>query len=107
MASLDLMRMLREGLLVEVRAAFTQAKAENRPVVREGLRLSDDDGLRHVKVEVIPFKVPPAAVRFFLVLFQEMAETPVRRAAEPLPAATDLQVAQLQQELAAVREYLQ
>ena len=38
-ASLDLLRMLREGLLAEVRAAITKAKAENAPVVREGLRV--------------------------------------------------------------------
>ena len=38
MASLDLFRMLREGLLAEVRAAVTQAKAENAVVARDGLR---------------------------------------------------------------------
>jgi two-component system CheB/CheR fusion protein len=62
-------------------------------------------------VEVIPFKVPPAGVRFFLVLLQDLAEG-ARAAAPAAPekppaSAADQQVGQLQQELAALREYLQ
>ncbi|HVK11152.1 MAG TPA: CheR family methyltransferase [Gemmataceae bacterium] len=41
MASLDLFRMLREGLLAEVRAATAQAKSDNVVVVREGLRMTE------------------------------------------------------------------
>ena len=47
MASLDLFRMLREGLLAEVRAAVNQAKAENAAVVREGLRVAEGGQVRH------------------------------------------------------------
>jgi two-component system CheB/CheR fusion protein len=64
-----------------------------------------------VRVEVVPFKVPPSGVRFFLALFQDTAEPPGAAPAEaappPTPGAADLQVAQLQQELGALREYLQ
>src|SRR6185437_3450415 len=73
MATLDLFRMLREGLMAEVRSAANQAKAENTPVVREGLRLLDGEQSRLIKIEVLPFKVSPAAVRFFLILFQDVA----------------------------------
>jgi two-component system CheB/CheR fusion protein len=108
MATLDLFRMLREGLLAEVRSATAQAKAENAVVVREGLRVAEGDAVRLVRVEVIPFKVPPSGVRFFLVLFQEGAPN---RAAPATPAATpaaaEEQVARLQQEIGALREYLQ
>jgi two-component system CheB/CheR fusion protein len=112
MASLDLFRMLREGLLGEVRSAFNQAKAENAAATREGIHLTDGDEVRLVKVEVIPFKVPSSQVRFFLVLFQEMApaaEPPAAppAAAESRPTAAEAQVSQLQQELSALREYLQ
>jgi two-component system CheB/CheR fusion protein len=110
MASLDLMRMLREGLLAEVRSAVTQAKAEDAPVQKDAVRLVEGEKMRQVKVEVIPFKVPPSGVRFFLVLFQDVAAgegppppPPEQRAATGGAA----QVAQLQQELAALREYLQ
>jgi two-component system CheB/CheR fusion protein len=109
MASLDLMRMLREGLLVEVRSAFNQAKTENTAVSREGLRIAEDEQVRQVRLEVIPFKVPPSGVRFFLVLFQDMAQAAPRPApsTETRTTPNEQQVAQLQQELAAVREYLQ
>src|SRR5262249_36524698 len=61
-------------------------------------------------LEVIPFKVPPSGIRFFLVLFQDIpAQPPGSQPARILgpPTAADEQVVQLQQELAAVREYLQ
>jgi two-component system CheB/CheR fusion protein len=108
MASLDLFRMLREGLLAEVRSATTQAKTENVPVVREGLRITEGGTTRLIRVEVIPFKVPPSGVRFFLILFQDAeALGPVA----PMPAAEgpkpDQQVSQLHQEIGALREYLQ
>lgn len=110
MASLDLFRMLREGLLAEVRSATAQAKAENIVVTRDGLRVPDGENPRTVRVDVIPFKVPPSGIRFFLVLFQD--STIVDRVATLLnaparPPATDEQVIQLQQEIAALREYLQ
>jgi two-component system CheB/CheR fusion protein len=111
MASLDLLRMLREGLLAEVRSAINQAKAENTTFVREGLHLVESGAGRPVKVEVIPFKVPPAGVRFFLVLFQEAAAlgpaAPAPAFAELPAPAPEQHVLQLQQELAALREYLQ
>jgi two-component system CheB/CheR fusion protein len=110
MASLDLFRMLREGLLAEVRAAVTQAKAENKAVTRTGLRLTEGGQGLPVRVEVIPFQVPPSGVRFFLVLFQDMTqEAAEAEAAPPAPApgTSEQQVAQLQQEIGALREYLQ
>jgi two-component system CheB/CheR fusion protein len=73
MATLDLFRMLREGLLAEVRAATNQAKAENTVAAREGVQLTDGGGTRLVRIEVVPFKVPPSGARFFLVLFQDAA----------------------------------
>ena len=41
MASLDLLRMLREGLLSEVRATVNEARLQNVSVTREGVRLSE------------------------------------------------------------------
>jgi two-component system CheB/CheR fusion protein len=122
MASLDLLRMLREGLLAEVRAAITEARTTSSAVAKEGLRVTENGSPRQVRVEVIPFKVPPANVRFFLVLFQDTTEPtalgtpgalPPRTAVAPPPAAGaavapyEQTVFQLQQELGALREYLQ
>jgi two-component system CheB/CheR fusion protein len=109
LASLDLFRMLREGLLAEVRAAVNQAKTDNAVVTREGLRVAEGGVARQVRVEVVPFKVPPSGVRFFLVLFQDSppAERPPAPPAEARPDQPDPKAAQLQQEIAALREYLQ
>jgi two-component system CheB/CheR fusion protein len=110
LASLDLFRMLREGLLAEVRAALNQARTEDSAVVRTGNRSANGGTVQPVQVEVIPFKVPPSGIRFFLILFQDLP-APGGAPAAPPPAVTpppvDAQVSQLQQELGAVREYLQ
>lgn len=116
MASLDVMRMLREGLLAEVRAAVTHAKVQNTAVTREAALL-DGDHRQPVGIEVIPFKVPPSGVRFFLILFFERPAAPAPAPAAPAAAATvgdvlqatpsEPQVGQLQQELTALRDYLQ
>lgn len=125
MASLDLLRMLREGLLTEVRAAINRARAENRAVTQEACCLAEEGLPRQILVEVIPFKVPPSGARFFLVLFQEKAvEEDAFPPIHPLPEGAppgdgerlppthtgqpaEPQVGQLQQELGALREYLQ
>ena len=113
MASLDLFRMLREGLLAEVRAATLQAKTENVPVSRGELRINDGTTVRQVRVDVIPFKVPPSGIRFFLVLFQESSADGALAAPTPQPqsvprvGAADEQVSLLHLELGALREYLQ
>lgn len=109
MATLDLFRMLREGLLAEVRTATTQAKAENAAVVRDGIQLTEGGTSRVVRVEVIPIKVPPTGVRFFLVLFQEsLSDRPAPAPVSEAPLApSDQKVVQFQQEIAALREYLQ
>src|SRR5262249_22552806 len=54
MASLDLMRMLREGLLGEVRSAVNQARVENAAVVRQDVRFTDNTLVRYIKLEVVP-----------------------------------------------------
>jgi two-component system CheB/CheR fusion protein len=109
MASLDFLRMLRENLLMELRAALVQAKTENVIVVKEGLRVVGDHGVTQVRAEVIPFKVPPSGIRFFLVLFQDQLETspPEADAGERLTLSRNSEITHLQEELAAVREYLQ
>jgi two-component system CheB/CheR fusion protein len=111
MASLDLNRMLREGLLAEVRQAINRARAENSVVRRSNLRIFEAEQTRLVEIEVIPLKIPPSGVRFFLVMFRDM-ETPLAAAAPPSSEEVrtpinETQVVQLQEELTSLREYLQ
>jgi two-component system CheB/CheR fusion protein len=111
LATLDLFRMIREGLVAEVRNAIARARAENVTVTRESFVFTDGDELRSVQLEVIPFRVPPAGIRFFLVLFQDRAAAaapqPVPPGGDSQATAGDQQVAKLQQEIADLREYLQ
>jgi two-component system CheB/CheR fusion protein len=109
LASLDLLRMLRDGLMADVRAAINQAKAENVLVSRDGLEVVENGTVRSVRLEVIPFKVPPSGVRFLLVLFQDrnQAERQQTPPATTTRVASDEQATRLQNELNAMREYLQ
>jgi two-component system CheB/CheR fusion protein len=110
MASMDLFRMLREGLLAEVRSATAQAKSENVAVARDGLQIEQGGTVRVIGIEVIPFKVPPSGIRFFLVMFHESSTIEhgaLTAAADTHPVDSDKRVAQLQQEAVALREYLQ
>jgi two-component system, chemotaxis family, CheB/CheR fusion protein len=113
-ASLNLLKMLREGLMMEVRAGLQEAKRTDTPLVKEALRVKTNDGYTVVRVSILP--VRPASGRdvSFLVLFED-PDAASRRAigmdvAEAVPASTDSieeQVRQLTQELSTTREYLQ
>ena len=70
-SSLSLLKMLREGLLVAVRAAVLRADQEQLPVREEGLRVKSDNGYREVAVEVIPLKGQGVKDGGFLILFEE------------------------------------
>jgi two-component system CheB/CheR fusion protein len=123
-ASLNLLKMLREGLLVGVRGALHKAMRQEAPVREEGLRVRSNGGYRHVDVHVIPIRRNVAeAGPYFLVLFEDVAaekgrhgrpEASDRRkagVADPTPGTeretTERETARLMQELAATREYLQ
>ena len=117
-ASLNLLKMLREGLLVPVRAAVLRASEAEAPVREEGLRVKFNGGYQDVVVEVIPIKATGGEAGGFLVLFDDAsrargtASGPAGDASEaaaralPHSGAPD-HSARLTQELAATREYLQ
>ena len=71
LASLDLMRMVRSGLLAELRSAVNQARAESMAVIKEWIAPHRHGHRNCVHIEVVPFKVPPSEARFFLILFQD------------------------------------
>jgi len=122
-ASLNLLKMLREGLLVGVRGALHKARREEAPVRADGLRVrANGGGYRDVNVQVIPVKATNAGNHpHYLVLFEDTAgldklraQNDVEEATKPArerrtddAAAIDHETARLAQELAATREYLQ
>lgn len=108
--SVDLLKMLREGLLVGVRAAILSASETARAVREEGLRVKSEDGYRGVSVEVIPVKTEEMIEGGFLVLFESVPGAGAEEGKEDTPvrsAGADDQIARLEHEVAATREYLQ
>jgi two-component system CheB/CheR fusion protein len=111
-ANLNLLRMAREDLAIDLRAVMTKAVKSDVLIKHKG-HLRKEDHLREVLIEVLPFKSGPDGERFFLVLFREPGSAlpePSRSekgrpdAASPREAR---EIARLKTELAATRESLQ
>jgi len=110
-ASLNLLKMCREGLLHGLRTALQTAKKKDAPVRREGLRVKTNGDFVNVNVEVVPL-TPSAEGRHYLILFQGVAKStaPPLKIASVGKKGTGKQaeeVERLQKELVASREYLQ
>lgn len=114
-ASLNLLKMCREGLLHSVRTAIQNAKKTNQPVRREGVRVLTNGEFTDVAVEVVPLGENGES-RHCLVLFQETAQLPKehkdgkKKRVSKAQQATQVQQEEferLQAELVANREYLQ
>ncbi|MEG5064460.1 chemotaxis protein CheB [Microcoleus sp. B3-A4] len=68
---LNLLTMAREGLIVELRTAISQAQMQNITVRKERVSMAAGGRYNIVNIEVIPFPSQPAGTRYFLVLFEE------------------------------------
>ncbi|MBC6435220.1 hypothetical protein FM036_36115 [Nostoc sp. HG1] len=100
-ASLNLLKMARAELQVGLQTAIHQAKHQNAPVKKDGLRIESGESSRIVNIEVIPFKAPMTDAPYFLVLFEDVAVTIESPQVNPQRLEGDLveEVRQLQQEL--------
>jgi two-component system CheB/CheR fusion protein len=111
-ASLNLLKLARDGLSVELRNIFQRAKRDGAPIRREGLRLRKSSGSSEFNLEVIPFQNADGRDGRYLVLFEEVhpeLPPPVDRKrgkAQAAPVA-ERESHHLRQELTATREYLQ
>jgi two-component system, chemotaxis family, CheB/CheR fusion protein len=114
-ASLNLLKMAREGLLMELRVAIDKARKQNAPVRRERLNIKQDGGLAQVTLEVIPVR-GPGRERNYLVLFESVppseepsapGSTAPSATLHSRRAATERQIENLRQELTATKEFLQ
>jgi two-component system CheB/CheR fusion protein len=121
-ATLNVLRMLREGLLPGVHAAITKAGSEGMSVRQENLQVKINSGFRSVTVEVIPINGIRPNEGGFLILFVEPAnltiaplETGKVKLTESGAVAHEVarsvgaeqQIDRHRQELAVVRDYLQ
>ena len=121
-ASLNILKMAREGLLFDLRSALNRAKKENLAVRKqkvqmkvgngngnEGSKSAGDSATRYVNFEAVPMRLGNARERYFIVLFHDAipeASPRARKAERETPAAGS-RIAKLEEELAATKEYLQ
>ncbi|GEP41638.1 hypothetical protein BGE01nite_09290 [Brevifollis gellanilyticus] len=105
----SLLKMLREGLQVGVRAAIQRAILEKGTVRETGLRVRGSEGYREIAVEVMPLQAGTADQAAFVVMFDDGAR-PLRHEPPPPPPPTGSEaeeIIRLTHELASTREYLQ
>ena len=123
--SLSLLKMAREGLLMELRNAIGRAKKESIVVGKRNLKIRNDSGdgtsekapatetSRLVNFDVIPVTLGNLKELYFMIVFQEAPPEPAagtapRRARPSEETESALRrTAKLEQELAATKEYLQ
>lgn len=100
-ASLNLLKMARAELQVGLQTAVHQAKQQNAPVRKDGLRIESGESSRIVNLEVIPFKAPTTDALYFLVLFEDVAPAIESSQVNPqrLEGDSTEEVRQLRQEL--------
>src|SRR5216117_2416655 len=109
-ASLNLLKMAREGLLMELRVAIDKARKQNAPVRRERLSIKQDGRMAQVTLQVIPMS-GPARERNYLVLFERVL--PLRELHAPgSPVSSPIahprrHIENLRHELTATKEFLQ
>jgi two-component system CheB/CheR fusion protein len=123
-ASLSILRMVREGLLFDLRSAITRAKNQNAPMRKQNVRIKagNGNGKDHgktsiheltllVNFEVIPVPIGALKEPHFMIVFWDAQEfLPVRprsaKAAKQSESASR-KIAKLEQEIEATKEYLQ
>jgi two-component system CheB/CheR fusion protein len=111
-ATLSILKMAREGLLLELRNAVARAKKDNISVRREHVEVKADHTVRDVSFEVIPLRVANSREPYLMIVFEEARGERVHRPAGKRGALTMRKEApskrflKVQQELAATTEYL-
>jgi two-component system CheB/CheR fusion protein len=122
-ASLNLLKMAKAELRLELRTMIHQAKKQEIPIRKTGISLQAGDypeggsasqRTRQVKIDVIPFKASAnSRESHFLVLFEDtpplLALNPVAQPSPPVSNEPDneSEIARLRQELARTKEHLQ
>jgi len=119
--SLNILKMAREGLLIELRAALAKAKRDSVTVLKPYVHLKNGNGngaesgkkesARLVNIEVTPIRVGDVKDLYFMVLFRDVpAPLPkITRSGKPSKESesTSRRIQKLEDELAATKEYLQ
>ena len=114
-ASLNLLKMVRRGLFVALRAALLQARDSGVPVRKAGVRYRSNGSEAQVDLQVLPLHAVAGGTPCFLVLFEEPVAPAAPEPARPAPgvaegaanAERDDYLATLEHELTSTRDYMQ
>jgi two-component system CheB/CheR fusion protein len=117
-AGLDLLRMVKPGLQMELRGALQKAK-RGATVHKKGVLMEDEGNLKTVNLEIIPLKEVSDVERYYMVVFEEVErppaeqrnpgkkETPAKKAGKNEMSDLDVENKHLKEELETTQEYLQ
>ncbi len=117
-ASLNLLKMAREGIKLPLRSAIHEAKKQNSPVRTEGLQVKFNGRLKELNLEVLPVKAPHPGEGYFLILFEDAAAHPSGEVGTREPASKgkrrrakkgeeNAEIIRLEQELQTTKKHLQ
>ncbi len=111
-ASLNLFKMARKGLVLEIRSVIQEARRKDAPARREGVSLRHRGRVRRLDLEAVPLRGSPETGRSLLVLFETRPEPVSLRGRAPLrppvdDAAEAKASASLRRELGEATRYLQ
>ena len=117
-ASLNLLKMVKSGLQLELRLGFEKVK-QTGTFRKEGLLIEHNGSLKNLNFEIIRVKNTPGKELYHLVVFEEVSRThgsppettgtekPAKKAGNTKLTKTELESARLKEELEATRDYLQ
>ena len=112
-AALNVLRMAREGLKMELTTALRKARDQEQPVHYRGLRVKTNGEYQPINLTVRPVAKPSSRQDRFLILFEDVAPDEdleiIEQGSEPAEDSEDKEgrITQLERELRAKEEYLQ
>jgi two-component system CheB/CheR fusion protein len=118
-ASLNILKMAREGLLMDLRNAIGRAKKDKVPVSKHNVRIREGNGTggkrggdstRSVNLEVTPMDVGGLREGYYMIVFQDApqkAKQGPRAAAGKASEGAAKRISKLEQELSTTKEYLE
>jgi two-component system, chemotaxis family, CheB/CheR fusion protein len=117
-ASLSVLRLVREGLLSELRNAVAQAVRQNATVRRKDVAVKNGKNSKSVDLEVVPLNIGNLKERYLMIVFHDGDLKGHEKSPKPSPRSKaksssarseerDRRISKLEQELAATKEYLQ
>ncbi len=80
-ASLNLLKMVRDELAIELRAILLRTSKSSRPTSSDILPFKSDGRNHNVRMEALPIRTPASAEQFFLVVFDDVPILPVKNVA--------------------------